>query len=237
MLAAVAAFPPGLTWQIQLSGKVDTRVDAQVFDIDLLTNSASVVKALKKRGRRVVCYFSAGTNESFRSPSQQFPPDTRGEPLADYPDEQWLDVRRIDDLRPLIERRLDLCKRKGFHAVDFDNVDGYTNESGFPLTAADQLRFNRFLAREAHERGLAAGLKNDLGQVRKLARSFDFAVNEQCFQYRECAVLHRNFIRRGKAVFHVEYRINPSRFCPRARKLGFSSVFKRLNLGTYRVGC
>jgi hypothetical protein len=209
-------------------------VDAQVFDVDLLTTKRALVRRL---GSRVVCYFSAGTNESFRSAAQQFPPHTRGQPLADYPDEQWLDVRRIDDLRPLIERRLDLCKRKGFVGVDFDNVDGYANESGFPLTAADQLAYNRFLAREAHARGLAAGLKNDIGQVPKLARSFDFAVNEQCLQYRECRVLNRHFIRRGKAVFHIEYAQRPRRFCPRARKLGFSSVYKRLSLGAYRVSC
>jgi hypothetical protein len=231
------ALPPGVAWQIQLSGKVDTSVKAQVFDIDLLTNSRSVVRALKRKHRRVLCYFSAGTNESFRGASQQFPPETRGAPLKDYPDEQWLDIRRLGRLKPLIERRLDRCKRNGYVGADFDNVDGYANDSGFPLKAADQLRFNRYLARAAHARGLAAGLKNDLGQVPKLARSFDFAVNEQCFQYSECGVLNRHFVRRGKPVFHIEYQLKPRQFCPRARKLGFSSLYKRLDLGAYRRAC
>ncbi|MEA2440978.1 MAG: hypothetical protein QOH76_2402, partial [Thermoleophilaceae bacterium] len=115
--------------------------------------------------------------------------------------------------------------------------DGYANDSGFPLKAADQLRFNRYLARAAHARGLAAGLKNDLGQVPKLARSFDFAVNEQCFQYAECGVLNRHFVRRGKPVFHIEYQLKPRQFCPRSRKLGFSSLYKRLDLGAYRRAC
>jgi hypothetical protein len=220
-----------------LSGKVDRSVDAQVFDIDLLTNSRAVVRDLKRRHRRVLCYFSAGTNESFRSADQQYPPSTRGEPLADYPDEQWLDIRRIGELKPLIERRLDRCKRNGYAGADFDNVDGYANESGFPLTAADQLEFNRYLAGAAHARGLAAGLKNDLGQVPKLARSFDFAVNEQCFQYHECGVLERQFVRRGKPVFHVEYKLKPRQFCARARKLRFSSLYKKLALGSYRRPC
>src|SRR2546423_58618 len=83
-----------------------------------------------------------------------------------------------------------------------DNVDGYTNATGFPLTAADQLRFNRWLAREAHKRRLAVGLKNDPGQVRKLARAFDFAVVEQCFQYDECRAFSP-FVRKRKAVFEV----------------------------------
>lgn len=208
-----------------------------MFDIDLLTNSRAVVRGLTRKHRRVLCYFSAGTNESFRSADQQYPPDARGEPLADYPDEQWLDVRRINELKPLIEHRLDRCRRNGFVGADFDNVDGYANESGFPLTAADQLRFNRYLARAAHARGLAAGLKNDLGQVPKLAGSFDFAVNEQCLQYHECGVLERHFIRHGKPVFHVEYKLKPRQFCPHARKLGFSSLYKRLALGAYRRSC
>lgn len=212
-------------------------MNAQVFDIDLLTNSRSVVRELRRKHRKVICYFSAGTNESFRSPSQQFPTDTRGARLADYPDERWLDIRRIDELKPLIERRLDRCKRNGFVGADFDNVDGYANRSGFPLTAADQLRFNRYLARAAHARGLKAGLKNDLGQVPALARSFDLAVNEQCFQYHECGVLNRHFVRRGKPVFHVEYHLKPPQFCPSARRLGFSSLFKRLDLGAYRRAC
>ena len=231
------AFPPGVSWQIQLSGKVDTSVKAHVLDIDALTNSRSAVQRLTRRHRRVICYFSAGTNESFRSSSQQFPPDTRGNRLADYPDERWLDIRRIDELRPLIERRLDICKRKGFVAADFDNVDGYANNSGFPLTGADQLRYDRFLARAAHARGLAAGLKNDIGQVPKLAPSFDFAVNEQCFQYHECGVLARYFARRGKAVLQIEYKGKPRRHCARAKELGFSSLFKRLDLGAYRRAC
>jgi hypothetical protein len=226
-----------VTWQIQLSGRVHTGVRAQVFDIDGLTNSRAVVQRLTRKHRKVVCYFSAGTNESFRSRSQQFPAETRGDRLADYPNERWLDIRRIGKLKPLIERRLDLCKRKGFVAADFDNVDGYANSSGFPLTAKDQLRYNRFLARAAHSRGLAAGLKNDLGQVPQLARAFDFAVNEQCFQYHECGVLKRYFSGRGKAVLQIEYKGKPRQHCARARELGFSSLHKHLDLGAYRVAC
>jgi hypothetical protein len=39
-----------------------------------------------------------------------------------------------------------------------DNVDGFTNATGFPLTPVDQLTYNRFLAMEAHVRGLSIGL-------------------------------------------------------------------------------
>lgn len=50
--------------------------------------------------------------------------------------------------------RLDVAVYKGCDGVEPDNVDGYTNNTGFILTAEDQLMYNRFLADEAHERGL-----------------------------------------------------------------------------------
>jgi hypothetical protein len=87
------------------------------------------------------------------------------------------------------ERWLDMCRTKGFDAVEPGNVDGYANESGFPLTADVQLRYNRMLARLAHERGLGVALKNDLVQVENLVVDFDFAVNEECVAYDECQEL------------------------------------------------
>ena len=100
--------------------------------------------------------------------------------------------------------RLDRAVSRGCDGVEPDNVDGYANRNGLGLAAADQLSFNRFLATEAHRRGLAVGLKNDLDQIPALVDSFDFAVNEQCAQYRECVAL-RPFVAAGKPVFNAEY--------------------------------
>jgi hypothetical protein len=50
---------------------------------------------------------------------------------------------------------LDRCLGKGFDGVDFDNVDGYANATGFELDGDDQLRFDAWLARAAHRRGLS----------------------------------------------------------------------------------
>lgn len=69
-----------------------------------------------------------------------------------------------------------------------NTVDGYTQRSGFPLTAADQIAYNTWLADTAHSLGLAVGLKNDIAQVAELAPKFDFFVNEQCMQYSECGL-------------------------------------------------
>jgi hypothetical protein len=100
--------------------------------------------------------------------------------------------------------RLELAVTKQCDRVVSDNVDGYQNDPGFPVTAADQLEFNRFLATAAHSRGLAVGLKNDLDQIAKLVGDFDFAVNEQCHEFSECDQL-QPFIAAGKPVFNAEY--------------------------------
>ncbi len=132
--------------------------------------------------------------------------------------------------------RLDMCRDKGFDAVEPDNMDGYRNRTGFPLTARDQLRYNRLIAKLAHDRGLAVGLKNDLDQIPELVGDFDFAVNEQCAQYGECGAL-TPFIEADKAVFHVEYELPTSRFCPESRRLGLSSLLKKYELGVWRKAC
>ncbi|HEY6887128.1 MAG TPA: endo alpha-1,4 polygalactosaminidase, partial [Solirubrobacter sp.] len=227
---------PTTTWQWQLSGTLDASVDAQMYDVDLFDTPASVVAKLHAQGRRAVCYLSAGSFEQGRPDANAFPEAVLGEPLDGYPDERWLDVRRLDVLGPIMEARMDLCRGKGFDAVEADNVDGYANKSGFPLTANDQLRFNRFLATAAHARGLSIGLKNDLDQVAQLEPDFDWALNEQCFQYDECDRL-KPFVAAGKAVFVTEYELEPAAFCARARADGFMAMVKRLELGPFRRPC
>jgi hypothetical protein len=227
---------PGTTWQWQLSGRLDRSVKAQMYDVDLFDTPAATVASLHRQGRRVVCYLEAGTYEPGRPDAASFPRAVLGARVAGWPRERWLDIRRLDVLGPILERRLDLCRRKGFDGVEPDNVDAYANVSGFPLSAADQLRFNRYVAAAAHARGLSVGLKNDLDQAAELQPHFDWALSEQCLQYRECDAL-RPFARAGKAVFVAEYRRAPRALCARARAAGYVVIRKRLNLGAWRRSC
>ncbi|NXY93973.1 endo alpha-1,4 polygalactosaminidase [Streptomyces sp. BR123] len=226
---------PGTDWQWQLTGKLDTTVKAPVYDVDGFTTTAEQVETLKKAGRRTICYVSTGAWEDFRPDAAAFPRELLGKGNG-WEGERWLDVRRRAELEPLMGERFDMCRDKGFDAVEPDNMDGYTNDSGFPLTAEDQLLYNRLIARLAHDRGLAVGLKNDLDQVPQLVGDFDFAVNEQCAQYGECERL-TPFVKAGKAVFHVEYELPTSRFCGLARKLKLSSMQKEYELGAWRKPC
>ncbi|WP_406015175.1 endo alpha-1,4 polygalactosaminidase [Streptomyces sp. NBC_00984] len=226
---------PGIGWQWQLSGRLDPTVDVPVYDIDGFDHQASAVGDLHHRGRKVICYLSTGAWEDFRPDAGKFPASVRGKGNG-WEGEYWLDIRRTDVLEPLMERRIEMCAEKGFDAVEPDNMDGYRNRTGFPLTAADQLRYNRLIARIAHRHGLAVGLKNDLGQIPELEPDFDFAVNEQCAQYEECGKL-TPFVKAGKAVFHVEYELPVSRFCAGSRRLGLSSLLKKYELGVWRQEC
>jgi hypothetical protein len=226
----------GASWQYQLQGEIDTSVDADVYILDLFDVDESVIEELHRAGRRVVCYVNAGAYEEWRPDASAFPEEIIGEPLRNWPGEFWLDIRRLEMLEPIMAERFDLCRDKGFDAVDPDNLNGYTQESGFQISPEDQLRFNRMLARLAHERSLGIGLKNDLEQVEELIADFDFAVNEDCVLEEECALL-LPFIDEGKAVLHVEYRLPTAQFCPVTRPLGFSSIRKPLDLTAPREAC
>ncbi len=227
---------PGTSWQWQLSGEIDTSISAQMYDIDLFDAPQAVIDELHANGRTVVCYFSAGSWEDWRPDAGQYPPETLGKPLEGWQDERWLDIRQIDSLSPILTHRLDLARQKGCDGVEADNVDGYINDTGFPLTAQDQLNFNIWLADQAHARNLSIGLKNDLGQIPDLLSHFDWALNEQCFEYDECSLL-LPFIQAGKAVFGVEYNLETEQFCPQANAMNFDWLKKNLELDSFRVAC
>ncbi|WP_078891149.1 endo alpha-1,4 polygalactosaminidase [Streptomyces sp. NRRL S-350] len=227
---------PGLAWQWQLGGgAVDQSVDVPVYDIDGFENDASVVAALHAKGRKVICYVNAGSWEDFRPDSAAFTKSLQGSDTG-WKGEKWFDIRKLDQLKPLMAARFDMCRSKGFDAVEPDTIEAYNQNSGFPLTADDQLRYNRMLAQLAHGRGLAIGLKNDLDQIPALLPDFDFAVNEQCAQYDECDRV-APFVKAGKAVFHVEYKLDPGQFCTKTKTLGFSSMQKKLDLNAWRKPC
>jgi hypothetical protein len=227
----------GLSWQWQLDGEpIDTSVTADVYDVDLFETPEGTIRRLHEQGRKVICYFSAGSWEPYRPDAGDYPDEVIGGPVAGWPDERWLDVRQLDVLRPLVAARLDLCAAKGADGAEPDWMDNHVQDTGWPITAADQLAFNRMVAALAHERGLAIGLKNDLGQAGELAGTFDFAVVEQCAEFGECERL-RPFLDRGKAVFHAEYDLPTSAFCAESRRLGLSSIRKRVELDAWREAC
>jgi len=234
------------TWQIQLladaAHPLDTGVDAELYDVDLFDTEAATIAALHADGRKVICYFSTAW-EQWRPDADDFPAAVKGNDMDGWPGEKWVDIRDPAVLG-IMERRMDLARAKGCDGVDPDNVHAYelgALETGFELTAADQLSFNRALAGAAHARGLAIGLKNDLSQVAALVQDFDFSINEQCYYYDECDLL-QPFVAAGKPVFHLEYdaayRADPSALCADSLARDHRTLIMPLGLdGSFRIAC
>lgn len=231
------------TWQWQLSGSVNTGYAVKVYDIDLFDTPPSTLARLKDQGKRVVCYFSAGSSENWRPDFSKFGAGDMGRPLDGWVGERWLDTRSAN-VREIMKARLQLAKDKGCDGVEPDNMDAYSNGSGFPLDAGSQLDFNRFLATEAHRLGLAIGLKNDVDQLSALAPDFDFAVNEQCHEYGECGG-YAAFTRAGKPVFNAEYQsrwrnnaAERERLCEASRAAGLRTLVLPVALDDgFRFSC
>lgn len=227
-IGSVMAIPAGTLWYWQLQGSVNKNIAAKVYDIDLYDNDSASFEALKKSGRIVICYFSAGTYEDWRSDAKDFPSKALGSNVSGWPGEKWLDVRD-QVVRNIMSKRMDLAKSKGCDGLEPDNVDGFANKSGFPLTAQDQINFNTFLADQAHARGMVVALKNSTDLVSSLVNKFDFAVVEECFKYKECGA-YAPFIKQNKAVLNAEYSKYSATTCTQAASMKFSTVFYNLNL-------
>jgi hypothetical protein len=225
----------GSTWCYQITGTVDETVDVHNYIIDLFDASAGQVQRLQNNGRRVIAYLSAGSWEQWRPDADDYPDAIKGNELSGYPDERWLDARALSDLIPLIIARLQLAVDKGFDGVDLDNMDSYQNSPGFATTESDQITFNARCAQEAHNLGLAVGLKNCVELIPVLVGHFDFCVNEQAWRYEEEAAL-AIFIAAGKPVFNVEYRVQDLD-CDAANAMGVYQVLKGEDLDSTRTPC
>lgn len=218
--------PARLTWYWQLQGNVQNGREVAAYDIDGFENEAAEVAALHDLGRHVICYIDVGTAENFRPDYHEFPKSVLGRSNG-WPGERWLDIRRLGVLEPIMMARLQMCREKGFDAVEPDNMEAFSNDSGFPITAAEQLTYNEWVAEAVHSLGMAALQKNDGEQTPTLEPYFDGALSEQCNQYRECASF-APYLQAGKPVLNAEYTLATSRFCAADQAAGIMGA--RFNL-------
>lgn len=239
-------YKPGVntSWQWQLKGEVNASYSVNVYDIDLFDSNQSLIKSLQDSGKKVICYFSAGTYENWRIDKDLFSVNVLGNTLDDWIGEQWLDVSS-ELIVPIMRARLDLAAAKGCDGVEADNMDGYLNNTGFNLSADDQLAYNKFIANEARKRGLSVGLKNDLDQIVELEPYYDFSVNEQCYEFNRCEKI-QPFIDANKPVLHTEYdrkyvdNNNSERdiMCLHTKELKFQTLVLPLDLSnSFRHKC
>ncbi len=236
---------PNYTFDYRLGEGVEaeeTFPPGRVLFLDGFETPDSVVQRLRAQGVEVVGYISVGTWEAWRPDTGLLPPALRGRPYPDWPGEYFVDLRDTAGLAPWIRQRLDMLKAKGFTGVDPDNIDIYAMETGFPLSTQDVIRFVRWLAAEAHARGLRIGQKNAPELVDSLVESLDFVVTESAFARGEASA-YQAYRTKGRPVFAVEYTDEMStptfkaRVCPQARALGYAAILKKRELDRWRVSC
>lgn len=239
----------GTKWQIVLKHKINnTSVDAPIYDIDLFDNEASIITDLHKMGRKVICYFSAGTYEDWRVDKDEFDEADLGSNLDDWPGEKWVNVKSTK-IRKIMKERLDLAVKKGCDGVDPDNIDGYDNENGLGLTKANAIEYVNWLASQSHSRGLSVGLKNGGDIISSVIDNMQWCVNEQCAQYNECDT-YEAFTDADKPVFQIEYPKGDttnnnnavtakqvSTACTATGAGNFSTVIKNMNLNNWVEYC
>ncbi|RKR76245.1 endo alpha-1,4 polygalactosaminidase [Frondihabitans australicus] len=161
------------------------------------------------KGVYSICYVNGfQTQPDVKWPSDLILHAASGAPLVDpgWPDEHIIDIStaaKRTAAAKIIAKSTDLCARKGFSAVEFDNLDSYTR-SKKQLTLDDAIAFAKLLVAEAHDRDLAAGQKNtdQLGSRGKTQIGYDFAVSEECDTFDECDQYTRVY---GKHVIDIEY--------------------------------
>jgi hypothetical protein len=230
--APTSSAPLHLHWQLSTALAIpgDVVAGQTVYDIDGETNSAATVASLHALGPdvKVICYVDVGTYENYRSDAASFPASVLGATNG-WPGEQWLDVRQQSVLLPIMKARFqNWCIAKGFDAIEPDNLDGWENTTGFPLTQADGISYVTAIASLAHSLGLSIGLKNLPDQAANLEPTFDWALDEQCFQYAECSSYTSSFLAKGKAVWDIEYSTMPD--CTTANTMMMNAEFRDLNL-------
>ena len=157
-----------------------------------------------------ICYVNGfQTQPGAAWPEELLVPGRDKKPLADsgWPDEFLLDVPTATSRKrnlALVGRSIDLCVKKGFDAVEFDNLDSYTRSGGY-LDQSDALAFAKLLVDRASESGLSAGQKNagELGKKGRDEAGFLFAIAEECHRWRECDIYTRVY---GQIqVIDIEY--------------------------------
>jgi Glycoside-hydrolase family GH114 len=182
-LLAVAAFAPP---------PVNAGFDYQIGDAYRPPAGVTVVSrdwsARPLRSGYSVCYVNAFQSQ----PGIPWPAELvlhREDP--GWPGEFLIDISTRAKRRAaaaVVQPMSEACARKGYDAVEYDNLDSWTRVPRLPFGKRDALAYARLIARRAHALGLAVAQKNTVELTRAQVRrvGFDFAIAEECGRYREC---------------------------------------------------
>ena len=169
-----------------------------ISDIDGFLTTATEVRSIKTTWQaatlphpRTICYIDMAW-EDYRPDASPgggyFPAATLGDVYDGYPQERWVDFRQLDALKPMLDERISMCARKGFDAVELDDIDGFDPPSttGFDLTPGDAENFLAYAFNEIHRYGMT-GLWKNSPYLSSWGREYaDGAIVEECYLDHSC---------------------------------------------------
>jgi hypothetical protein len=240
---AGAATPPPVNaaFDYQIGGDYPLPSGVRVVSRDWFAGDAP-------RGLYAICYVNAFQTQDDepgvkrRDERSAWPQDLVLTTLGDDPNwggEYLIDISTAAKRKRAarwIEPMIRTCARKGFDAVEYDNLDSWTRfdgtprEGDVPFGKASALAFAALITRRAHALGLAVGQKNTAELTRRQARrrvGFDFAIAEECGRYRECNAYRRVY---GNHVIAIEYRRRDFRYTCRRVGERISVVLRDVNV-------
>ena len=198
-----------------------------------------------RHGRKLICYTNCGAweaghwNEAILAPERD---QLLGKAMAGYPDERWLDIRRLDVMRRLVRDKFAQARRAGCDALVCDNTEAWiTGTDGGGGDAIALYRLHGIAEVKAlAARNVAANTGFDIGYDDQLRynRMLAEEAHAQClaiglindvFQIGELADafdfalneqchhcgwcdLYRPFVEADKPVLHLEFDDNEG-FC------------------------
>ena len=223
---------PTATWQWQLSGTLDSSVAAEMYDVDLFDTPRERRRAAPRAGRPRRLLLQRRHVRAGPSGRGPFPATVARQAAGGLARTSAGSTSAARRARRRSWSAGWTCARARASTASRPTTSTATpTRRGFPLTAADQLRFNRFLAAAAHARGLSIGLKNDLDQVAAARARLRLGAERAVLPVRRVRAAARRSPRPGKAVFDGRVRARrPTRSAPRARADGFMAMRKRLEL-------
>lgn len=196
-----AGKPPRWDWQIGRVTPLERTGKSAVdfYDIDGFLTTGAEVRAIHRTWQaatlahpKTACYVDLAW-EDYRpdgSPGQAagFPRATLGKVYFGFPQERFVDFRQLEALKPMLDARLEMCARKGFDAVELDDIDTFDPPSttGFHLTPGDAQNLLAYAFNEIHRLGLAGLWKNSPLLSWWGRRYTDGAVVEECYAFRQC---------------------------------------------------
>jgi hypothetical protein len=227
----------GRTFPLKRTG---TRA-VDIYDIDGFLTTAGQVHRIRTSWPasslahpRTVCYLDLAW-EDYRpdgspAPRGLFPAAALGKIYFGFPQERWVDFRQLDALKPMLTARISMCARKGFDAVELDDIDSFDppRTTGFYLTPGDAQNYLAFAFNLIHSYGMTALWKNSPRLARWGTRYTDGAVVEECYVYHQCGSWHVFAADKtkaqptGKWVGEAEYGADhyvcdPGKRCPDGR--------------------